>query len=804
MIAGTAPIIDAIPPELRALPQWVAWRYGERNGKPDKIPINPKSGEWAKCNNSATWGTFEQALAAVERFECSGIAFTFSPDDEFFGVDLDACRDLATGQLVPWASEIIGAINSYAEVSPSGYGVKLIARGKMPEGAKHVKKLKDVPTYGDKSPEIAIYDWGRFWTFTGERLPGAQLCCEPRQQELEALLVKLWPPKASSNGKAHTNGQATGDWFEKLLAECAAAAEGQRSERDFNLCAAAIRHGCSADEIWGRVCHVGKFASGGRAYFDRTWEAAAAEVAKDDPPRQRGNPDNDTRPAIEVSPNEYLVNDAAVDALKADPLIFERGVLVTIVAHAGGENHGIHRPADAPRIMALSKAGLRERLTEVAKFVKRKWKKSGEVLEHIHPPEFCPDAVIVRGYWPGIRRLNGVVTNPILKPDGTIINTAGYDPQTGLLYQPGSLQVDVPSQPTAQQITSAVEALLEVFADFPFSEFEHKATAIAFVLSPLARHAYPGPTPFFLADSNTPGAGKGKLLTASAQISIGRDLAVTSNPESEAEARKKITSIAIEGDVIMQIDNIGEGGLGGPALNSALTSTTWTDRLLGTNKQIVMPLFTIWCGSGNNVAIKADTARRVAHIRLDTPLEKPEERNDFRHPDLLGWVTAERPRLLSAALTILRGYCAAGRPSQSLPPWGSFEGWSDLVRQAVVWAGLADPGEAREELRKRSDSEASALASLMVAWPTIDVGGNGVTAAEVLCELNEHPDDYRQLRTAILELCAAPQGKLPSARSLGNKLRHCRGRVLNKKWFDYNPSDGIAKWFIAPNTTNAS
>ena len=59
------------------------------------------------------------------------------------------------------------------------------------------------------------------------------------------------------------------------------------------------------------------------------------------------------------------------------------------------------------------------------------------------------------------------------------------------------------------------------------------------------------------------------------------------------------------------------------------------------------------------------------------------------HPDLLAWVRRERGRLLVAALTILYAFCRAGRPVPSgLKPWGSFEGWSGLVRAALVWAGM--------------------------------------------------------------------------------------------------------------------
>src|SRR5262249_27110304 len=143
------------------------------------------------------------------------------------------------------------------------------------------------------------------------------------------------------------------------------------------------------------------------------------------------------------------------------------------------------------------------------------------------------------------------------------------------------------------------------------------------------------------------------------------------------------------------------------SLDAALTGVVWKDRILGRSEIVEMPLVTTWAATGNNVVLGGDLSRRGCHIRLDSKLENPEERADFRHQELLRWVRQERPRLLAAALTILAAYCKAGRPDQRLKTWGSFGGWSGLVRQAIVWSGLPDPGETREELARSSDREAA-------------------------------------------------------------------------------------------------
>ncbi|MBC8356397.1 MAG: hypothetical protein H8E66_30835, partial [Planctomycetes bacterium] len=93
-----------IPACLCERPQWVAWKYIERDGKPTKTPINPHTGEFAKSTDASTWGTFDEAMATCGHDATySGVGFVFTADDPYCGVDLDDCRDPDSGQLKDWA-----------------------------------------------------------------------------------------------------------------------------------------------------------------------------------------------------------------------------------------------------------------------------------------------------------------------------------------------------------------------------------------------------------------------------------------------------------------------------------------------------------------------------------------------------------------------------------------------------------------------------------------------------------------------------------------------------------------------------
>jgi hypothetical protein len=109
---------EEIPRELKALAQWVCWRWEQSaNGKWTKPPFSVHSG--AKCDKTSpsAWCDFEAALAACQAGRFDGIGFCFTPDDPFAGIDLDDCRNPDTGELTATAQHILLRCGSYAEVS---------------------------------------------------------------------------------------------------------------------------------------------------------------------------------------------------------------------------------------------------------------------------------------------------------------------------------------------------------------------------------------------------------------------------------------------------------------------------------------------------------------------------------------------------------------------------------------------------------------------------------------------------------------------------------------------------------------
>lgn len=166
-------VVENIPAELKALPQWVTWRFvwDPKKRKWGKPPFNARTNGPANVCDPEHWATFDEALAAYGAGPADGIGIILAG---IVGIDLDDCRDWDTGLVVEEAQAIITAMDTYCEVSPSGTGVKLLAHGELPRGHR-------------RRNQIEMYDASRYFTITGHLLEGCPALVNERQKQLETL-----------------------------------------------------------------------------------------------------------------------------------------------------------------------------------------------------------------------------------------------------------------------------------------------------------------------------------------------------------------------------------------------------------------------------------------------------------------------------------------------------------------------------------------------------------------------------------------------------------------------------------------
>lgn len=198
MTAQTA--LQNIPEELRSYPQWVCHDAAKR-------PINPHTGQLADVTDPTTWGSFDQARAIAEAGKCAGIGFVFTENDPYTGIDLDVPEGEGPSK---GQQRIYDAFNTYAEKSPSGRGLHIIAKGKVADGGVRNSALG-----------VEVYSSGRFFTFTGNAVRNKaiadcqpfveKLCAELRPHAHDAQAVADVPEREADDAivdraKAATNG----------------------------------------------------------------------------------------------------------------------------------------------------------------------------------------------------------------------------------------------------------------------------------------------------------------------------------------------------------------------------------------------------------------------------------------------------------------------------------------------------------------------------------------------------------------------------------------------------------------------
>jgi KaiC/GvpD/RAD55 family RecA-like ATPase len=217
--------LSNIPTSLKELPQWLMWKLEQRRGdKPTKLPYQT-NGQLAKSNDAKTWATFESASKRSRMPGYSGIGFVFSEADPFIGIDLDGCREPTTGVIAEWAKEIAAKLDSYTEISPSGTGIKVFARGvwRVETG----KKL-ELPAEAvcDKSPAIEIYDRGRYFAVTGQHVLGP---AEPqeRQAVIDDLYTLFWGETARAKQRDFANQTSVVERARKYVSMMPPAISGQ-------------------------------------------------------------------------------------------------------------------------------------------------------------------------------------------------------------------------------------------------------------------------------------------------------------------------------------------------------------------------------------------------------------------------------------------------------------------------------------------------------------------------------------------------------------------------------------------------
>jgi Bifunctional DNA primase/polymerase, N-terminal len=540
-------------------------------------------------------------------------------------------------------------------------------------------------------------------------------------------------------------------------------------------------------------------------------------------PLAPSNLDSGGFPIIKITTSLADVADATVAALAAgDKAIYQRdGALVRVVRIANLDEAKKKAASEgAPEIGAIAIPTLLERLTRVAKYLKI----NKDAWVPTLPTKDLTQAVFHRGEWSGVRDLLGILESPSLRPDGRVIDVPGYDDVTKFLYAPSCEFLPVPDAPTQEDAIKGLEELREVFVDFPFAPIKGagpgkdqpgREVPIAAILTILGRPAIKGACPGFLIDAPTPGSGKSMCNDAACMIATGRAAPRGTFPSNDEELEKMMGACAVAGRLVMGFDNVDKPFGGGPIDKYLAAIDTVDVRILGRTEMPIMRWRGIMLASGNNFHIKGDTFRRVLKAIIETNEENPETRTGFKHAPLLPWVLEERPRLVRAALTMLRAYVLAVASGAYKPvvieqPMGGFEAWTHLVVQTIIFAG----GQNVLGARPAKDSSRGLFLSLLTGWSRLQsqvilsadgkaLPLRGRTAREALEYLYPSagiagpPAGWDALKEAIETLTSSSAERPPHPLKFANQLRNLKGRKFGGiRLVNVENRDGISEWEV--------
>jgi hypothetical protein len=443
------------------------------------------------------------------------------------------------------------------------------------------------------------------------------------------------------------------------------------------------------------------------------------------------------------------------------------------------------------RLQAITRSYLRECLTRAAEFLKID-KHENDI--RIDCPKDIAETYASRvGLWK-LRPLVGIVNTPLLRGDGTLLDKPGYDAVAGLLFEPeGQVFPPIPANPTKEEAQEALLLFIDLLRTFPFVAPADQTVAVSAILTAVARRSMTtAPLHAFTAPS--PGSGKSLLVNVACVIATGRRVAAITQGRKDEELESRLVGMLLAGHGHVSVDNC-DRPLGGPQLCTALSEERANLRKLGSSEVYDVAMNAMFFATGNNLVLLDDLGRRTVTCTIDAREERPELRGF--EGDLLGQVRRDRGLYVGAALTILRAYQVAEMPER-LKPLASFEQWSNRVRSALWWLGMADPCDTMARARA-DDPVTSGLATVLAGWKEA-IGDREVTTREIIAKANEEymgelcwPDFKAALETVAIK------GHAIDGKRLGEWLQHVKGRIIGGVRIskaDKLHRTGVSLWFI--------
>lgn len=331
----------------------------------------------------------------------------------------------------------------------------------------------------------------------------------------------------------------------------------------------------------------------------------------------------------------------------------------------------------------------------------------------------------------GFRVLKGVCEWPLVHKSGVVITKRGYHPEIErIVALPASFNLETPETPSAEEVKAAVQLLQDdLLSDFPFADDASRANAMAAMLQLFCGDLMEPPYPLHFFQAPMAGTGKSLLVKAICGILFGQEPSIMTLGENDAETRKRLSGQLFSLAPYVFFDNL-PPKVHSNALAAALTTTTWSDRLLGGNIIKKVDVNALWMATGNNVVFSNELARRIVLVELEPADENPSSRSGFKHPKLLKWVYKNREALIRANLILIRNWFAQGQP-KGQEALGSYESYSMVIGGILQAAGIQGFLKNRTNDFLNQDDETTCWNHIVQQW-YLRFGETPISAGKLL------------------------------------------------------------------------
>ncbi|AEQ50982.1 hypothetical protein [Pelagibacterium halotolerans] len=442
----------------------------------------------------------------------------------------------------------------------------------------------------------------------------------------------------------------------------------------------------------------------------------------------------------------------------------------------------------------LNANGLLYHISEHCNFAKFETRGRGNEKKTVQvpakPTKELAELLLTRlGYWQ-FRKLKGVRWTPLLRENGEVAKTPGYDPESQffLILPPGEIVVG----DTRADAEAALDILNGLLREFPIAETGPKSVDLAVLtaglLTGVARPSI-NVAPMTAVRAGDYGAGKsyhGELIS---KLALGKRVKPVAFPSSDEEAEKRLGAAALSGDPIICIDNANDV-VKGDFLAQIIERPSVAVRILGKSEMPEIENNFMICVNGVNTLYQGDLVRRTVLANLDPNMDQPETRKFEQEP--LAMIEANREKYLGCALTIMKAYIKhvqEGGDRVELSEFNSFGQWSRMVREPLVWLGMGDPVASIKKVREE-DPELLGIKQLFAAWPEREDGDRSFLAADLISRANKEftsakPDAANEngskaISPVLLEIAGDGRGSINPKR-LGHYLRKITGRTVGKQ-----------------------